>query len=277
MIKNKLAINQGTIAQCDTGKFIEVSSEAGFDSVELRIPMVKEYLYYHTSQELKDKLEREEISVISLNALDGFALIPETNIKIIEQESALVGTLCEMIGCSLVVAPVSRYNGRSLSRDYIKDTTITRLKRVDEILSDYGVSLGFEPIGFPDFTVRTIDFSDEIIKDSGIKNMGLVLDIHNLFLSETGPDSFGKAQSPVHIIHINDVEDMPRDHLDVMDNRVLLGEGQANPSNWIKAALDSDYTGPFSLELFRKEIWNLDPLVAAKQCYNNIKEYLKNL
>lgn len=271
------AINQSMIMQCQTEEFISVCAKSGFKAVELRIPKLKETLYHMPSKEFSGLLKKHDISVLSLNAIDDFSMVPDENLDLLKMECESVGRMCEMVGCPMVVAPVARWFGSPPTLEEVKTLSQARLHYVSEIFQKFGVQVGFEPISFPEFTVRDLKLSQEIIDGSEAKSVGFVPDIYNLFRGGTQPDELAGLKYPIYLIHINDAEDSPLDQLHVMYNRVFPGEGIAHAEAWVKTAIRSGYQGYFSLELFRQEIWDMSPEDAAVLCYNKLQKFAESV
>lgn len=258
-MKDMFAINQGVLFPAATEKFFELSSEIGLNNVELRVPKAKELLYHLSKEKIKQKLNELNISVIAMNSLDDFGMVPYENIGVLTQETKFVGEICKVFNCDLVIAPVGRWFEKKPDQNAVKKIHVDRLNHIADILSDYGVNVGLEPVSFPEFTVQNIFLADEIVQESNNVSNGLIIDFYNLFNRGMEPSDFSKLKSLIHLIHINDAEDLPLDDLDVMTTREFPGDGFIKPEKWIKQAVQSGYQGYFSLELFRKDLWGMKP------------------
>jgi len=272
-----LAINQSMIMQCQTEEFIAVCAHAGFKAVELRVPKLKESLFHVPHRQLSEQIKKHGISVLSLNSIDDFSMVPEENLDLLTAECEFVGRLCEMLECPMVVTPVARWFESPPSVAEIQAISQERLRHVSGILNKFGVKIGFEPICFPEFMVRDLALSQEIIAGSGAEAIGLVLDIYNLFRGGLQPDDIAGLNYPTYLIHLNDAPDSPLEDLHVMYNRVFPGEGVANAQAWVEAAIRSGYQGHYSLELFQQQIWDMRPQDAAVLCYNKMKQFSESL
>jgi len=272
-----LAINQSMIMQCQTEEFISVCARAGFKAVELRVPKLKESLFHISHRQLSELIKKHDISVLSLNSIDDFSMVPEENLELLTAECEFVGRMCEMFGCPMVVTPVARWFDSPPSVEQVKATSQERLRHVSDILSKFGVKIGFEPICFPEFTVRDFALAQEIIAGSGAESIGFVLDIYNLFRGGIQPDDIAGLNYPTYLIHLNDAPDSPLENLHVMYNRVFPGEGVANAQAWVEAAIRSGYQGYFSLEMFQQQIWDMSPQDAAVLCYNKMRKFAESV
>ena len=67
----------------------------------------------------------------------------------------------------------------------------------------------------------------------------------------------------IHVFHINDYPDIPRDKITDAD-RVYPGDGISPVSKILATVFESGFDGVLSLELFNRTYWKQDPnLVAA--------------
>jgi 2-keto-myo-inositol isomerase len=269
----KFAINQSTIMQCETEEFLELCCKIGIKAVELRIPKLKDSLYRLSYQEFKNLLKKYQILVIGLNALDNFSMAPDDNLELLKNEAETVAKMCEMVECPMVVCPVATWYGTRPSDKEIRNRTISRLQIVGDIFTKYQVKIGFEPVGFPQFTVADLGLAQEIADESGVKIITLVPDIYNLFRSGHKPEAISEINYPISVFHINDTENLPLEKLNVLDNRVFPGDGIANSAAWVKEALKLKYQGYFSLEIFRKKVWEMSPTEAALLCKEKLAKF----
>lgn len=269
----KIAMNQSMIMQCQTEEFISLCAKKGIKAVELRIPKLKETLCHMSHNELAGLLKAHGVSVLSVNAIEDFSMVPRDNLDLLKMEYEWVGRMCEMVGCNMVVAPVARWFGSPPSREEVITLSQERLRYVADIFKPFGVNIGFEPISFPEFTVKDLELSQTIIDGSGAEGVGFVIDIYNLFPGGIKPEELTKLKYPIYLMHINDAEDSPLENLHVLHNRVFPGEGVANAKAWVQAVLQAGYQGYFSLELFRQEIWDMNPEEAVSLCHNKLRKF----
>jgi sugar phosphate isomerase/epimerase len=223
---------------------------------------LKEWLYKDSAASVRKILKDHRTSVVALNSLDDFGLVPQENLPILEYEAEMVGRMCEAVECPLVVAPVGRWFDNPLPREEVREKTLERLEVISRILAAHGAAVGLEPIAFSEFSVQTVQEADSICFESDRSDTGLVIDYYNLFQGGMKPDDFSAVRSPIHIIHVNDAEMLPLDKLDVMYTRTFPGDGSIDTAEWTAAALRAGYTGVFSFELFVRELWSLDPDMA---------------
>lgn len=273
-----ISINQNTIMQCGTEEFMIVSAEAGFKGVELRIEKIRNTLYKKPIKEIINLVKKLKINIVSLNALEDFSFVPEQNLEILKAECNFIGKICEMLECPMVVAcptrNVERIDNSLTDKDIIRITK-SKLSFIENIFSKYSVQVGFEPIGFPEYSIRDLNNTRELFKESNVKSAGIVIDIYNLFRGGVSPTEVKNLGNLIALVHLNDaVEDIAFEKLHVLHNRTFPGEGTANAKEWVDIINKESYKGYFSLELFNKEIWDMKAGKAADLCYQKIKNFL---
>lgn len=269
----KMGLNQSALFNAQTEEFITLCSKWNINNVELRVPKLKEWLYLTSEAHIREVLHTHGTTVTAINSLDDFALVPQDNLKILELETEMIGRMCEAVECPLVIAPVGRMFGTLTSKKEVIEKTLERLEIVSSILAPHGAVVGLEPIAFPEFSIKTIHEADRICSESGISDIGLVVDYYNLFQGGMYPDDFFEIKSPIHMIHVNDAEIFPLDKLDVMYTRTFPNDGNINSVEWTLAALRSGYKGIFSLEIFMKSLWELNSETAMYKIANKISKF----
>jgi len=273
----KIAINQSTIMQAETEEFLEICNKVGIKAVELRIPKLRNTLYRMSYKNFLDILKKNQIKVVGINAHENFSLVPDDNLNLLKTETEFIARMAEMIECPIIICPVAVWYRTKPSLDEIKSRTAERLMLVEQIFSRHNVKVGFEPVGFPEFTIRNLKLAQEIIDKTGLKNITFVPDIYNLFRSGVKAEELGQIHYPISVIHINDTENLPLEQLNVLYNRVFPGDGIANAAVWVKEALKAGYQGYFSLELFRKDIWEMTPYDAGVLCAEKLVKFEKEV
>jgi len=265
----KIALNENTIFQCGLVEFIKASGAAGFSAVEIGYAKIQEALRFVPLKDLLNLINREHISVLSLNAFEDVLLVPESGLKIIEIETKLLAEMCEMIDCPIVVIPSSRWYsqyGPLPERAKISLLYQKRLILIKQILEEYKIEAMFEPISYPEFIVGEVGWINEVLDIPELKELRLVPDIHNLYINGDGPQQLERLKNQIGLFHINDTMDIKKENLHVAFSRTFPGEGVAHAADWIKSAEKAGYTGYYSLELFDENIYRMEPDKAAHLC-----------
>lgn len=276
-MRTDLSVNQSTIMECRTEDFLSACGTAGFHSVELRVPKLKESFYTAPAGTIERLLEKYDIQVVALNSIDDFALVSEEYLSVFEAELKQVAEMCRRVSCRQVVAPAGRWFGARLEREQVVERTCARLDLAATLLGGAEVSVGFEPIGFPEFTVRDLEFANEIVGQCTSRNIFLVADVYNLANAGTSPEQAAPYVPLVKLVHINDADNTPAEHRHVMYSRTFPGEGAIDVAEWVAVFLSGGYEGPFSLEIFDRDLWQLSPDDAARTAYSKLSNYFESL
>lgn len=145
--------------------------------------------------------------------------------------------------------------------------TAARLRRVAEVLQDYGLRLGLEYVGTKrnwtagrHSAVHTMAGTKDLIAETGMSNIGFVLDSWHWWTShETADDIRTLKGSDVISADLNDAPSgVPRD--EQYDNRreLPLATGVINVGDFLQALVDIGYDGPIRAEPFNKVLNDMD-------------------
>lgn len=262
-----VGINQGAVMQARMEPFLDACGRAGVTEVELRVPKLIEALYHLSPAQLREYLDCNAVRVTAVNSLDDFALVPDENLGLLEREAQSIAELCHAVDCDLVVAPVGRWFAGDVPQwAWVRDRSAKRLKLIGRVLDQEGIRVGVEPIAFPFFTVWSLEQSMEIIEQADLQSAVLVADVYNLMQGESTAESMRRLAPKLGIIHVNDAPHREYEKLDVMYTRSFPGEGVLSPAEWVRAARDGGYSGPVSMEVFMKPVWDMELEQAVSLC-----------
>lgn len=276
-MSSTVGFNQGAVMQDRLEPFLEACAAHGVVEVELRAPKVLEALHHLRPADLRELLAESGITVTAINSMDDFALVPDENTAMLCREAETIADLCDATGCDLVVAPVGRwFTAERPSREWVRETSAKRLHIIEEILVPRGIRVGVEPIAFPEFTVWSLEESVEIIEAAGSETAVLVADVYNLMQGESTAGSMRTHADRLGMIHVNDAPHRRYPDLDVMYARRFPGEGVLDPARWVREARDGGYTGPVSMEIFMKQVWEMETSAAVRLCAEKAAAFLES-
>jgi len=266
-------INQSTIVQCDTAEFIKICSRVGFREVELRFPKVEEYLTDHSCRMLRSLLRKYSVHVATLNSLEFFSLVPEENFDFIVKKAEEMMVICQLIECdSLIVVPSK--NPHNLPVSDIKTKTISRLQKVADLGSRYGVRVSFEPIGFHGFSIRKILNALDIVKEISNHKVGLTIDTFHFYVAENTLDDLNEIpEDRISLVHFHDSPDLPLYKLND-EHRLFPGEGVIDLKGFCEILRKKSYQGPLSVELFNPKLQDIPPRELARRVWESLQQYL---
>jgi sugar phosphate isomerase/epimerase len=273
----KLAINQATLMKTPMEQFLKVIGNAGFEGVELRRDETFAYLKDHTVAQLKENLEANKLKMVSWNAIELFSLCPEPEFKKMVDYTEKLMKIGTEIGCQMIIAVPSFLPEKIIGVPEINQKTVERMKILRKIGNNYNFSIGFEPLGPANNSVRKLDHALEVIKQSesdGLRPSGLVVDTFHFFVGDHQAKDLGKVPADkLWLIHLNDIAQTELGKVSDAD-RMMPGDGKFNLSEFFKQAKKIHYDGYVSIELFNPTYWKMDPQKVANEAARTVKKYL---
>lgn len=260
----KIALNGATTMRADLSTDILAASAAGYDLLEIWSAKLYKYLETKTTADLKGELEAANIEPYSINSIEHITFRSAEDYDKIKTECELLSRIASEIGCPYVVVVPGKLPAGA-SKETIIEESVRVLTELSDIAGKYGVSLAFEFLGQTDCSVQTLDLCSEIVKKVGRDNVGNVIDSFHFYAGNSTFEAIDLLDpKKLFIFHINDAEDLPKEHL-TDAQRLYPGTGIL-PLNEMKEHFDKiGYDRMVSIEIFRPEYWAQDPFeVAAK-------------
>ncbi|MFX0103215.1 MAG: sugar phosphate isomerase/epimerase family protein, partial [Candidatus Hodarchaeota archaeon] len=233
----------------------------------------------HDVQDLKKLLDDYDLKVVSWNAIELFTLCSDKKFKtVILDYTEKLMRIGNKIGCDTFLAVPSFTNDSVFPREKIDEKSVERLQVLRKLAKKYEFRIGFEPLGFPDCSVRKVKHALQLLEaaeSDGLPPSGLVIDTFHFFLGEHEPEEIKDVPlEKLWLIHFNDSVDKPIDLLQDGD-RVWPGGGYFQLEQFVDAVRSMGYDGYFSLELFNVDYWKENPREMAKKGYESLKKYLE--
>lgn len=275
----KLGFHGATTMKADLTTDIKVSAAAGFKGLELQYGKIRQYLADHTLTDLRQMFKQYAIEPMSINTLEFIGF--REDYSQVQTECRQLSQIAESIGCTLLVtipSPTPRtYKGQP-ELNYPWDDMVKEyvgvLQDLSGIAAKYDVRLAFEFLGFGWCSVRTPRGAYEIVQGTARENVGLNFDTCHFYaggglLSELD----GVDAARIFTFHLNDLEDVPKEA--ITDGvRVMPGWGVIPLGDVCSKLKEIGYDGSCSVELFRPEYWEWDPLENAKKSYETAVKVL---
>ncbi len=261
----QLAINGATTMTADLETDISSAAAAGFELVELRSNKLYEHLKTHTVEDLKRLLDENNIKVLSINTLEHITWRSDEDRAAILEECRTLAEIAAAIECPYILSvPGALRQGPKTDEETIEES-VAMLNELADIAEPFGIKIGFEFLGEANNSVQTLDLGKKIVDLVGRESVGNVIDTYHFY---AGGSSFEALEEldprKLFIFHINDAEDLPKAELN--DSKRLYPGLGILPIREMKAVLDKiGYDGPASIEIFRPEYWEKDPIVGAKE------------
>lgn len=259
-----LAFHGATTMKSDLETDVAVAASAGFKALEVWAAKLDRYLVAHSLTDLKALFVDQGVMPLTINSIEFIAFRGKEYAQVQARLHEL-GRIARAIGCPTVVVVPSPLPDRNIPWTEVMAEYARVLDDLCGIASGYGIRLSFEFLGFGWCSVRTPRAAFEIIQNVPHDNLGLTFDAAHFFCGGglmTEIDQLDPGR--IFAFHLDDLEDTPREAI-TDGTRLLPGLGVV-PLDEICARLNRiGYDGPCSIELFRPEYWDWDPLELAHQ------------
>ncbi len=259
MANFRYSLNSSTIKPTPILEKIRVAAEAGYAGIEL----------WHADIDLHIEQGRavEEIR----RAVDDHGLEVPTTVMLKgwceSDESADVAGMADcrrrmehavVVGAKFAVAGPP-HSGVDL------DFAAERYGRLLEIGIEMGVRPAMEYLGFAQ-EVNSIADALRIMDGSGHSEATIVLDPFHDFRGGGGHDDVAKLRpEQIAVCHFDDAPASPPPQEQSDPDRVMPGDGVIELERFVGMLKQIGYSGFISLELFREDLWQQDPLEVAKK------------
>lgn len=270
----QLAFHGATSMQADLQTDIEISAKAGFEGLEIWTNKLEAFLQSHSLADLKALFAEHGVKPLTLNSLESISFRGPAFASV----KAHCRMLCEVavaIGSPAIAVIPSPKPVWDISWEAVVDEHLKVLRILSDIAQPYGVKLSFEFLGHSGFTVRTPRGAMEIIQATDRDNIGMVFDIAHFTVGGAGLAEIEKLDvKRIFGFHLDDVENIPLEsYTDA--NRMLPGLGIARTGEICSRIAALGYDGFATVELFRPEYWEWEPLELVKRSHAAALEVLK--
>ncbi|MCL6454877.1 MAG: sugar phosphate isomerase/epimerase [Alicyclobacillus sp.] len=239
------------------------AAAAGFLGYELRAPKVDEYLVGHSVRDLRELLQSHGVTPLSINAIERFNTVDEKRFEEVVKLVRKQAEIADAIDCPYLVF-VPEPGDRPWPD--VQALTATRLEQVASQLSSYRVRPLLEFIGFPQFSIQTLEQAVSVCEAVHGAEIGIVLDTFHHVIGGGGPKMPSEWVERIKLVHLDDVEPVTSGALSD-ENRVLPGEGIGQLAELVSSLRYAGYCGAYSVELFRPAYWDMDPKAVATRAY----------
>jgi len=277
----KISYNEATALECSTlEKDLLLCEKIGYDFIEIRLDMLRDYLKTKTAKDLKTFFDNNRIKPHAFNALFNINFCDDKVWEAIIDDFMLACKIgAEIDSHYVVVVPTITKEPCTRSEKDIFEDSVANLSKLSDIGRDYAMKIAFEPVGNEGCCVRTVKQGWEIVKYIDREDVGITLDPFNLYLYHKMNDFKDMKivdTNKLFAVHVNDGDDLPLEVLDHCD-RCFPGNGIINLKNYITTLREMNYKGPVSIETFRPSYWAKDPEWVIKEAYETTKKLLESV
>ena len=268
----KICFNQATAMKNSTLALdLEWCEKCGYDFVEIRLDMLRDYLRDHTVDELAAFFASAHLKPYSFNALEFISFRDEQGYDEIKDGLRFCCETGAAIGCRKTVV-VPTFDVGPFTKPQIKEETVRVLRELADIAAPYGMNLAFEFVGYPNCSVNTLEQTCDIVMETGRVNVGFVLDCFHFHAMNSKWEAL-EAIDPakLFIFHLDDSEDLPVGALRD-DKRLWPGEGAVDLARIFGILKAKGCAEMASVELFRPEYWDMPVGDCIRTAYEKTKE-----
>ena len=254
----RYSLNSSTIRPTPILDKIRIAGEAGYEAIELWHDDIDAFLESGgTLEQIRQLLDDHKLAVPTTIMLKGWcesdgpthqAGIQECRRRL--EQSAAVG------------APHAVAGPPHGAVDY--ELAAQRYGELLDIGKEYGVRPAMEYLGFAD-EVNSIADALRIMEESGHPDATIVLDPFHDFRGGAGCDDVARLrEDQIAVCHFDDAPGQPPAHKQHDPDRVYPGDGVIDLVKFVGLLRQIGYDRWISLELFRQDLWDSDPLEVAR-------------
>ena len=260
----KLALNGATTMRADLATDLLAAQSAGYDYLEIWAAKLRAFLKQNSIADLQALFNTHQVPPLSINSIEHITFRDETAYQQIKQQCHELCSIAAQINCPYVVVVPGRLPDSGANETEIKTESVRVLNELADIAAAYNVSLAFEFLGQKDCSVQTLAQANEIVKAVDRQNVGLIIDSFHFYAGGSSIDMIESvAPDSIYVFHLNDSEDRPRDELEDR-HRLYPGSGILPLSEMFRAFRRIGYDRVASIEIFRPEYWEMDPIRVAR-------------
>ncbi len=252
-------------------KALDAASKAGFQGVEIfSIETSPGYPEAEAAAELASQLASLSLEPVGF-ILGGFVYESEAdfraNLAKREERMAFAHSIGADNGLLFIPSKGKLSDAEALR------TAGRNVAAICRAADKHGIKVGLEPIGKADF-LNTPASVLRLIQNIDHDNLGLTVDFFHFHTAGCSlRDLDAIPAEAIFLIHIDDAPSAPIAQLDD-SMRVLPGQGGLDVVGFIRALHRIGYTGHLSVELFNRDLWAKDPLVAAKASRSTLHDVM---
>ena len=261
----KLSFNGATTMNADLPTDIRAAAAAGFDYVEIWAAKLRTFLKENSASDLKGLFDEHGTKPLSINSIEHITFRTHEAYAQIKAECAELSSIAAQIGCPIIVVVPGKLPANGATADEVIAESTRVLNELADIAAPHNVNLAFEFLGQPDCSVQTLGLADQIVRHVDRPNVGLVIDSFHFYAGGSTVEMIERMDPErLLIFHINDAENLPRERL-TDAHRLLPGLGILPLPAMTAAFRRIGYDRVASVEIFRPEYWERDPLELARE------------
>lgn len=252
------SLNSSTIKTTPLLQKISVAAEAGYAGLEIWHDDVDEFVENGgTVEDVRKCLDDHGVVTPGTIHMKGwFQPAGEVHVEAMDEAKRKLEQAAKLGASYTVAGPPHEIADRELGKRHYHELL--------EVGGQFGVRPAFEYLGFIQ-DLKTIDDAIEIATGAAHPSAWIVLDPFHCHVGGGGFDSIAKLDAEqIAVSHFNDAPDQPEAATQRDPDRVMPGDGVVDLKGYCQQLRDIQYSGFLSLELFRPDLWQQEPLSVAK-------------
>ncbi|RLE79291.1 MAG: hypothetical protein DRJ51_08045 [Thermoprotei archaeon] len=259
----KSCINGATTMPYSLKQDILSAKEAGFKAVEVWVDKLKRFLQTETKGYLKRLLEETGLVAPCLCAFGGLIFCTDEEYKKRVLDLRRILEVGNYIETEYIILCAEGLGGKSFEE--AKKRYVARLRDLGKVTMEYGIKIALE-------WFEELPPAIEIVQATDSEHVGLLIDTFHWYRGDGNLESLKLVPGEkLFFVHINDCEDLPRDQL-TDKHRLFCGRGVIPLVDIFRIFKEKNYTGFLSVEIFREEYWQMDPVEISKRALESLKE-----
>lgn len=270
-----LAMSPVSIPNCPFDECFRVVAEAGFQGIGLRYDRLETFLAaggtIRDVQDLKKRfgLQIAEAGFLAEWQFQGLPLVSrrqrtgaadETPAMLLQRLNRFF-EYCEQLECqNVTTAPALRQVGDL-------DQAAEEFGQLCDRAKPYGLRLCLEFMGSAP-QVKDLATAERMVTAAGRTNGGVLIDTFLFYEGASEIEDVRKVPvAHVFNVQLADAKPLPRERLNMLEDRLFPGEGVAPVRQIISILSERGYAGWWTVELFNPDYAAMDPLTVARRSY----------
>ena len=255
----RYSLNSSTIKPTPLLDKIRIAADAGYAGIEIWHDDVEAFLTAGGALgDVRKALDDRGLEVPTTIYLKGWWDPAATDY------SAAMDVIKRRLEQAAALGAPHTVSGPPPQQDVDYDLLSRQYRMLLELGRQFGVRPAFEYLGFVD-EVNSLAKALRVIDGADHPDATVVIDPFHDFRGGSNHETIAQLQpGQIAVSHFNDAPATPAAHLQHDPDRVLPGDGCINLSRYVELLRQTGYDRFVSLELFRADLWERDPLEVAR-------------
>ena len=262
---------------------LTLCEQVGFDTIELRFDMLRRFLATEKLSDIPAFFAGARLRPSFCNAIYLYdeLMTPrdsESRRKKFMEEFRNAVKLTVAVGSpGIVTVPPFTVDGTPHPRgERSREEIAVMLRALSEIAE--GLVLAFEPVGAAKSAIPDISSALQVTAMAGLSDMGLTVDICNLYQYREGRDALaelaGMKAGEIAVVHLCDYDTNTYAQA-TREQRCFCGHGTLPVEKFVDAVAKTGYAGTASVEMFRPEYYTMQPEKLIATAYTTTAPYVR--